>query len=101
MERADLRTVVCAVGDAVCGLPAIGPFAGRDQLAAGAYHNLALKSDGTVVGWGYNGEGQVSVPDGLSNVVSVAAGFYHSLALKAEMVAPEDERILTRRLASL
>jgi hypothetical protein len=51
-------------------------------IAAGYLHNLALKADGTVVGWGYDGEGETDVPAGLSNVVAVAAGAWHSLALK-------------------
>jgi alpha-tubulin suppressor-like RCC1 family protein len=47
-------------------------------LGVGYYHSLALKSDGTVVGCGYNG----TVPAGLSQVTGIAAGCYHSLALK-------------------
>ncbi|EFO81720.1 Immunoglobulin I-set domain protein [Oscillochloris trichoides DG-6] len=45
---------------------------------------MALKADGTVVAWGDNGEGQTSVPNGLSNVVAIAAGMYHSMVLKAD-----------------
>ncbi len=52
--------------------------------AAGWRHSLALKRDGTVIGWGDDGEGQASAPSGLSNVVSVAAGYARSLALKAD-----------------
>jgi len=37
-----------------------------------------------VVGWGYVGNGAVSIPIGLSNVVQIAAGGYHSLALKSD-----------------
>ena len=51
------------------------------DVAAGGGHNLALKSDGTVVAWGYNSNGQTDVPSGLTDVVDVAAGDYHSLAL--------------------
>jgi len=43
---------------------------------------LALRSDGTVVAWGYNSNGQTNVPAGLSNVVALAAGLDHSLALR-------------------
>jgi len=53
-------------------------------LAAGYRHGLALKADGTVVGWGYNGYGQISIPTGLSNVVAIAGGYYYSLALQAD-----------------
>jgi len=42
-----------------------------------------LKSNGTVVGWGYDYAGQATIPDGLRNVVAIAAGGGHSLALKS------------------
>jgi hypothetical protein len=41
-----------------------------------------LKNDGTVVGWGWNDYGQVTIPTGLSGVTAIAAGGLHSLALK-------------------
>jgi alpha-tubulin suppressor-like RCC1 family protein len=53
-------------------------------IAAGPSHNLALKADGTVVGWGDNTYHQTNVPSGLSNVVAIAAGKYHSVALKSD-----------------
>ena len=31
-------------------------------IAAGNFHNLALKSDGTVVAWGDNSDGQTNIP---------------------------------------
>jgi hypothetical protein len=40
-----------------------------------------LKTDGTVVAWGYNTSGQTNVPVWLTNVVAVAGGDSHSLAL--------------------
>ncbi len=51
-------------------------------VAAGAYHNLGLKADGTVVAWGQNSSGQINVPPSLSNVEAVAAGVAWSLALR-------------------
>lgn len=51
-------------------------------IAAGGFHSLALKDDGTVVAWGENDCGQTNVPAGLSNVVAISAGSYHSLALR-------------------
>jgi alpha-tubulin suppressor-like RCC1 family protein len=59
-------------------------------VAAGAVHNLALKSDGTVVAWGLNGHGETNVPPDLSNVVAIATSgvffnaYDHNLALKAD-----------------
>ncbi len=53
-------------------------------IASGLYHNLALNADGTVVAWGFDGDGETTVPAGLSNVVAVACGGYHSLSLKAD-----------------
>jgi rhamnogalacturonan endolyase len=54
------------------------------QLAAGAYHTLAVRADGTVFAWGDDTAGQCDVPTGLSNVIAVAAGAYHSLALRQD-----------------
>ena len=53
-------------------------------LAAGVYHSLALKADGTVVVWGDNGDGWFTVPDSVTNIVALAAGEVHNLALKAD-----------------
>jgi hypothetical protein len=43
---------------------------------------LALTGDGTVIGWGYNGNGETNIPAGLSNVVAIAAGDRSGLALE-------------------
>jgi hypothetical protein len=88
-------------------------LSGVTALAAGYSYSLALKSDGTVVGWGsstapaglsgvtaiaaaYNyslalksdgtvvGWGSSTAPAGLSGVTAIAAGYYHSLALKSD-----------------
>ena len=54
-------------------------------VAAGRFHSLGLKRDGTVVAWGANESGQAAVPEGLGDVVAIAAGGNHSLALKRDM----------------
>jgi alpha-tubulin suppressor-like RCC1 family protein len=34
-------------------------------IGGGHSHSLALKSDGTIVAWGWNGNGECTVPEGL------------------------------------
>lgn len=79
------------------------PFTDAVAVEAGKSHTLALRSDGTVWAWGYNGSGQLG--DGQScgsgncvspvqvvnadlspftGVVDIAVGYEHSLALKAD-----------------
>jgi len=36
--------------------------AAAQAIAAGDYHSLALRADGTVVAWGYNLHGEATVP---------------------------------------
>ncbi len=52
-------------------------------IAAGAWHNLALRRDGVIVAWGENYDGQCDVPAGLL-ASAIAAGGYHSLALRRD-----------------
>ena len=64
-------------------------------VAAGGFHSVALRADGTVAAWGMNDYGQlgdgttlrrvapVNVA-GLDGVVAIAAGNIHTLALKAD-----------------
>jgi len=49
-------------------------------ISGGSSHAIALKSDGTVVGWGDNTYGQATPPAGLASVVAISAGGDHSLA---------------------
>jgi alpha-tubulin suppressor-like RCC1 family protein len=65
------------------------------SVASGETHSLAVKTDGTLWTWGWNGYGQLG--DGTTtfrnapvqvgtdtNWTSVAAGFWHSMALKTD-----------------
>jgi alpha-tubulin suppressor-like RCC1 family protein len=76
-------------------------------IAAGNFYSLALRSDGTVVGWGANGAGQlgdgtttnrtvpcpgappvcVTVPN-LTGITAIAAGHNHSMALQSDGTGP-------------
>ena len=51
-------------------------------IAAGYFHSLALRTNGTVVAWGANDYSETNVPVDLINVVAVAGGYLHSLALE-------------------
>ena len=51
-------------------------------IAAGAFHGLALNTDGSVVAWGKNSDARTNVPPTATNVVAIAAGGAHSLALR-------------------
>lgn len=71
----------------------LSPLGNVAAIAAGGFHRLALKDDGTVWAWGRNTEGQlgngtvsnrpmpVRVTD-LANVAAIAAGARFSLALE-------------------
>ncbi|WP_420595262.1 RCC1 domain-containing protein [Deinococcus sp.] len=63
---------------------AVGLTFAQSIVAAGGNHNLAIRPNGTVAAWGYNGLGQTSVPTNLNSIVGAAAGYYHSLAVRAD-----------------
>jgi alpha-tubulin suppressor-like RCC1 family protein len=53
-------------------------------IAAGRSHALALRSDGTVVAWGGNIDGELDIPPGLADVVAIDVGNAYNLALKSD-----------------
>ncbi|WP_240416785.1 fibronectin type III domain-containing protein [Paenibacillus periandrae] len=85
-------TTVIEIGDGATGQP-LPKLINIKQVAAGRYHTLALKDDGTVWSWGSNSYGQLG--DGtklykltpvqvtnLTNVKAIVANGYFTLALK-------------------
>ncbi len=81
--------------------PASGFLSNVSKIASGYSHTLALKNDGTVWAWGWNGNGQLGdntttnrlTPiqvlgsggsGNLTDVVAIAAGYSHSFALKSD-----------------
>lgn len=63
-----------------------GGLTDAQAIAVGPDHSLALRRDGTVVGWYHSNighYGQAEPPPGLNQVVAVAAGNVHSVALRS------------------
>ena len=60
--------------------------AGSDfvAIAGGAFHSLALTSDGSIVSWGDDTYGVVRNTPAGSGFVAIAAGGFHSLALTSD-----------------
>jgi alpha-tubulin suppressor-like RCC1 family protein len=57
---------------------------GLTQVALGADHGVAIRTDGTLACWGLNNKGQASPPPVSAAATQVAAGSQHSLALLAD-----------------
>ncbi|QOV90947.1 hypothetical protein [Humisphaera borealis] len=53
-------------------------------IAAGNDYTLALRKDGTVIGWGDHAYGKLAIPLGLRDVVAIAAGPEYALAMRRD-----------------
>jgi alpha-tubulin suppressor-like RCC1 family protein len=77
----------------------VGGFTDWCQVSAGNAHSVAVRQNGTLWGWGYNGAGRlgnnstinraspVSVVGGFADWCQVSAGFQHSLAVRTNSTA--------------
>jgi uncharacterized repeat protein (TIGR03803 family) len=74
-----LGTVV-VWGNSPAGMPS--PMTNSAAIAAGSAYALSLQNNTTIVGWGDNSEGQISIPYGLTNIIGISAGLDHSVALR-------------------
>jgi len=66
------------------------------KLSAGAFHVVAIRVDGTLVGWGYNGYGNVGdnttmnrtapvvLTGAVGNYIDIASGVFHNVALRTD-----------------
>jgi trimeric autotransporter adhesin len=53
-------------------------------IAAGSAYSLALRDDGTVVGWGDEEQGSMRVPEGLTDVIAIASASHQNMAVKRD-----------------
>jgi hypothetical protein len=70
-------------------VPTLPPGLSYVRAEAGVYHTVALRSDGRVVAWGYNGLGQCNVPPlpPGTTYVHIAAAQGHTVLLRSDGVA--------------
>ena len=69
------------VGTALANVPTTEAL--YTKVASGINHALALKADGTVVGWGSNSFGQITIPTAATDIVDIAVGDGFSVAVKS------------------
>lgn len=72
-----------AVGNNEYGVCDVSDWSNIVAIAAGAYHTVGLKSDGTVVTTGQNIDDQDYISQ-WRDIIAVAAGLHHTVGLKSD-----------------
>lgn len=72
---------IAIFGNGISQLTSTPPGKDYVQVAVGQWHAVALKSDGSLYGWGANNNGANNPPTG-NNFVAVAAAYFYGLALR-------------------
>jgi alpha-tubulin suppressor-like RCC1 family protein len=67
-------------GRGQCSVPRSTKFR---AIAAGTWHSLGIRIDGSIAAWGWNENHQCDVPAG-KDFVEVCGGYSHSLALRSD-----------------
>jgi hypothetical protein len=77
--------IIAIKKDGSLGWSDYSPFKVTDALriAQGSSHTILLRSNGTLLGWGSNENGQTDIPTNLNNITAIAAGYNFSAALKS------------------
>ena len=61
--------------------PAVAQAATYTAIDAGNYHTCAITTAGTPACWGYDDNGQTTIPPNLGSVTQISAGGYHTCAI--------------------
>ena len=61
--------------------PAVAQGATYTAIDAGHYHTCAITTAGSAVCWGYNSNGQTTIPPNLGSVTQISAGQFHTCAI--------------------
>jgi len=78
------------------------PNSGFVAIAAGSMHSLGLKSDGSIIAWGWNDYRQCDVPEPNRGFVTVDGGSHHSVGVKGTAGGiAEGKRLPDGRLVSI
>lgn len=81
-KRPTAQGVVVPWGPAPYGLPPADLTNAVAVVRAANYMWAALKSDGSVLPWGWNGDCLFCIPQDLTNATALSAGYNHIIALR-------------------